>query len=95
MCGAGQSRKPQVKMHLIPQRCIIKEGLQICVGTALTPYYRCLEAMNIKTHKHLKTPRALSRTLSDNFSAAAKSQNISPKVDLKYSMFFRFIAADM
>lgn len=51
--------------------------------------------MNIKTHKHLKTPRALSRTLSDNFSAAAKSQNISPKLDLKYSVFFRFIAADM
>lgn len=51
--------------------------------------------MNIKTHKHLKTPRALSRTLSDNFSAAAKNQNISPELDLKYSMFFGFIAADM
>lgn len=38
MCSAGQSRKPQVRMHFIPQRCIIKEGLQICVGTALTPY---------------------------------------------------------
>lgn len=38
MCSAGQSRKPQTRMHFIPQRCIIKEGLQMCVGTALTPY---------------------------------------------------------
>lgn len=38
MCSAGQSRKSQARMHFIPQRCIIKEGLQICVGTALTPY---------------------------------------------------------